>query len=240
MEPNGKESWERNTSHAITWSYTGNPGNSVKIVVLKGSAPVGIIAENTPIGNGGKGSYTWTIYPTGSTGSDYKVSVQSVSQIAIMDTSDDYFTISSAITSEQPMIGVYKDGTWYLDWNGNGAWDSGVDKICFLGAFGWMPFIGNWKATGNSCIGVTNGQQWYLDGNGDGTWESGVDETYSFGAFGWTPVLGDWNGDGKTEIGVYQNGAWYLDFDGSGSWTAGDKTFNFGATGWKPVVKKQS
>ena len=22
-------------------------------------------------------------------------------------------------------IGVYKDGVWYLDWNGNGAWDPG-------------------------------------------------------------------------------------------------------------------
>ena len=22
-------------------------------------------------------------------------------------------------------IGVYKDGVWYLDWNGNGAWDQG-------------------------------------------------------------------------------------------------------------------
>ena len=28
-------------------------------------------------------------------------------------------------------IGVYKDGVWYLDWNGNGAWDQGLIR-CIL------------------------------------------------------------------------------------------------------------
>ena len=37
------------------------------------------------------------------------------------------------------MIGVYQNGVWYLDWNGNGAWDQGVDKVYSFGA-AWLDF----------------------------------------------------------------------------------------------------
>ena len=30
-------------------------------------------------------------------------------------------------------IGIYKDGTWYLDYNGNGFWDAGIDKLDYFG-----------------------------------------------------------------------------------------------------------
>ena len=36
--PNGGETWQRNTSHTVTWSYTGSPGSTVKIVCLKAGA----------------------------------------------------------------------------------------------------------------------------------------------------------------------------------------------------------
>ncbi len=26
-------------------------------------------------------------------------------------------------------IGVYQNGVWYLDYNGNGMWDAGTDKV---------------------------------------------------------------------------------------------------------------
>jgi hypothetical protein len=68
----------------------------VKIVLLKGSTEVGTIATSVPLGSNGKGSYTWPIYSSGTTGSDYKVSVQSISQPTIKDTSNNYFTLTSA------------------------------------------------------------------------------------------------------------------------------------------------
>ena len=58
--PNGGESWDRGSSHMITWSYTGSPGSLVKIVLLKGTTTVGTIAESVSIGSGGKGSYAWS------------------------------------------------------------------------------------------------------------------------------------------------------------------------------------
>ena len=58
--PNGGEAWYKSTSHAITWSYTGTPGSTVKIVLLKAGAEVSTLAASAPIGSSGKGSYTWT------------------------------------------------------------------------------------------------------------------------------------------------------------------------------------
>jgi hypothetical protein len=65
----------------------------VKIVLLKAGTEVGTIASSVAVGSSGKGSFTWPIYPTGSTGSDYKVSVQSTSQPTVRDTSNTYFTL---------------------------------------------------------------------------------------------------------------------------------------------------
>ena len=96
---NGGETWQRGTIHTITWNYTGSPGSIVKIVLLKGGIEVGTIMDSTSIGSVGTGSYTWPISPTGTTGSDFKVSVQSISQPTIEDVSDDYFTLTSATTT---------------------------------------------------------------------------------------------------------------------------------------------
>ena len=94
--PNGGESWKRGTSHTVAWSYTGSPGSDVEIVLLKAGTEVGTIAHSISTGSGGKGSYTWPITsaPTALTGSDFKVSVQSLSQPAVKDASNNYFTIT--------------------------------------------------------------------------------------------------------------------------------------------------
>jgi hypothetical protein len=88
--PNGGEIWQRGTSHAVTWSYTGTPGSTVKIVLLKAGTEVGTISTSTSTGSGGTGSYTWPVYPSGLTGSDFTVSVQSISQPAVKDSSNSF------------------------------------------------------------------------------------------------------------------------------------------------------
>lgn len=94
--PNGGETWKRGTPQTVTWDYSGSPGSTVKIVLAKGGVEVGTIRVSTSIGTGGHGSYTWVINPSGTTGSDYKVKVQSISQPSIQDTSNNYFTLSPA------------------------------------------------------------------------------------------------------------------------------------------------
>ena len=67
-------------------------------------------------------------------------------------------------------IGLYREGVWFFDFNGNGAWDAGVDRVYTFGAYGWTPLTGDWNGIGTPRIGVTNGQQWYLDSDGNGHW----------------------------------------------------------------------
>jgi len=94
--PNGGQTWQRGTTQTVSWDYTGNPGSAVKIVLVKGSTDVGIIKDSWATGSNGKGSFTWPISSTGMTGSDFRVSVQGISQSTINDMSNNYFTITPA------------------------------------------------------------------------------------------------------------------------------------------------
>jgi hypothetical protein len=133
-------------------------------------------------------------------------------------------------------IGVYRNGTWYLDNIGNGTFGAGDSAFSFGGSPGFTPIVGDWNATGNSYIGLTNGQLWYLDWNGNGVFD-GADKSYNFGAPGWMNVTGDWNNDGLTDIGVTNGQQWYLDMNNNGTYDSGiDKAYNFGAPGWTPMV----
>jgi hypothetical protein len=141
-------------------------------------------------------------------------------------------------------IGIYYQGSWYLDYDGNGVWDGGVNDKAY--SFGWAatgvtPMVGDWSGSGTAKIGIYYNGVWYLDYDGNGVWDGGVnDKQYNFGwaTTGVTPIIGDWNGDGRTKIGVYYQGSWYLDYDGNGAWDYGvqDKAYNFGWSGATPVV----
>ena len=134
-------------------------------------------------------------------------------------------------------VGVFSNGSWYLDMKGDGVWDGGVvDKQYNFGTglSNAIPVTGDWTGTGTTKIGVFSNSSWYLDMKGNGVWDGGVvDKHYSFGFPGAIPVTGDWNNSGVTKIGVFFNGTWYFDMNGNGTWdgtAGGDRTFaNFGA-----------
>jgi hypothetical protein len=126
-----------------------------------------------------------------------------------------------------PKIGIYRQGLWYLDLNGNGKWDGcypqGADA-CF-GPFGGYggdgPLVGDWNGMGKSKVGIYRHGMWYLDLNGNGRWD-GCEVDACLGPFGGMegdkPVIGDWNGDGVAKFGIYRHGMWYLDLNGNGEW----------------------
>jgi parallel beta-helix repeat protein len=91
VSPNGGENWARRTTQTIRWNYTGSPGSSVKIEILKGGV-ASIIKSSTP----NDGSYKWSIPSTQKLGTDYKVRITSRSNPAYNDTSNNNFTISIA------------------------------------------------------------------------------------------------------------------------------------------------
>ena len=94
VSPNGGESWKRNSTHAITWVYKGNPGSYVKIELLKGGVLNLVITSSTSVGSGGSGSFNWRIPANQTQGSDYKIRVTSISNGFYKDTSNNNFSIT--------------------------------------------------------------------------------------------------------------------------------------------------
>lgn len=78
-------------------------------------------------------------------------------------------------------IGVFRNGAWFQDLNGNGGRDGcGVDRCLGFGAPGDKPVTGDWTGTG--VVGVFRNGVFYLNLNGNGQWdEGGVDACIGFG-----------------------------------------------------------
>jgi hypothetical protein len=93
VSPNGGEAWAQNTTHPITWSYTGSPGPAVKIDLMKNGIFYQAISPSTPIGSAGSGSYPWNIRTITKLGTTYRVRVTSTSNSTVNDTSNANFSI---------------------------------------------------------------------------------------------------------------------------------------------------
>jgi len=153
-------------------------------------------------------------------------------------------TPSAEIYNSPPapfFIGVFRNGVWYLDMNGNGLWNPAYDTVTYFGLPGDVPVTGDWTGTHKKKIGVFRNQGgvgvWYLDLDGNGIWNPANDTFTYFGLSGDVPVTGDWTGTGATKIGVFRNGEWYLD-NGDRAWAWGtmDRFSIFGLPGDVPVT----
>jgi hypothetical protein len=143
-------------------------------------------------------------------------------------------------------IGIYRPSThmFYLDYNGNGAWNGAVtDRQYTFGIAGDVPVTGDWDRDGYIEIGIyrPSTHMFYLDYNGNGAWNGAVtDRQYTFGIAGDVPVTGDWNGNVDTEIGIYRPSThmFYLDYNGNGAWNGAvtDRQYTFGIAGDVPVT----
>jgi hypothetical protein len=139
-------------------------------------------------------------------------------------------------------IGVFRPSTqaWYLDSNGNGVYDPGVDITGQFGIPGDMPVVGDWTGNGVTKVGIYRPSLslWALDVNGTATWASNDVFGY-FGLPGDTPIVGDWTGTGTTKVGIFRssNAIWALDNDGNLAWDQPADTYGqFGFPNDLPVV----
>jgi hypothetical protein len=143
-------------------------------------------------------------------------------------------------------VGAYRpsDGTFYLDYNGNGAWDGcAVDRCIVIGTVSDIPVVGDWNGSGTTKVGFfrPSSATFFLDYDGNGVLDGCVtDKCIAFGDAADTPVVGDWNGSGTTKIGAFRpnDRVFYLDFNGNGLWDGcgTDRCIAFGAAGDIPVV----
>ncbi|OPZ45111.1 MAG: translocation protein TolB [Euryarchaeota archaeon ADurb.BinA087] len=90
----GGESYAIGSDLPINWTYTGNPGLTVNIDVLKNMTVLKTLT-GIPIGPGGSGSLSVPIPAATPLGSDYQIRVTSASFAACTDTSDGFFGISA-------------------------------------------------------------------------------------------------------------------------------------------------
>ena len=154
---------------------------------------------------------------------------------------------ASALAATPAQIGVFRDGQWFLDANGNGQWDGTPTDIYYVfGQAGDVPVVGDWNGDGITKIGVYRNGVWYLDYNGNGVWDGEpADKVYVYGLASYNvngriesdiPVVGDWNGDGRSKIGVFRResrGKFDLDYNGNGAWNSGtDVTYLEGSNWW--------
>jgi hypothetical protein len=134
-------------------------------------------------------------------------------------------------------IGIFRNGTWILDTNGNGTIDAS-DRTVVFGQAGDIPVVGDWRGTGHIALGLFRQGTFILDLSGH---LSGVptglkDATYSFGQGGDIPIVADWSGSGTTKVGVFRNGLWLVDYNGDGVFNGLDRSYVYGQAGDFPVV----
>ena len=102
-------------------------------------------------------------------------------------------------------IGIFRNGTWFLDMDGDGRWSEG-DQVVEFGQEGDLPVVGDWTGDGISKLGVYRDGKFILDINNNHKIDAG-DKVIALGRPGDKPVAGDWNGDGVDKVGVYQDAA---------------------------------
>jgi hypothetical protein len=133
---------------------------------------------------------------------------------------------------------------FYLDVNGNGAWDLGIDLVS--DPFGWpkdLPIAGDWDNDGTDEIGIyrpsTSGQALFaLDQNGNLVWDAGIDVvvTAPVNADGYA-VVGDWDDNGVDDLGyLTPAGVFHLGTNVGGVFTESVMYDAFGLAGDKPVA----
>jgi protocatechuate 3,4-dioxygenase beta subunit len=94
-------------------------------------------------------------------------------------------------------IGIFRDGKWHFDMDGDGRWSEG-DKTATFGQRGDIPVVGDFDGDGIDEIGIYRSGKWIIDSNGNRQIDPG-DRTFELGAAADQPVVGDFNGDGVDE-----------------------------------------
>ena len=149
------------------------------------------------------------------------------------------WVFSKALVQDQS-FGVFRNGGWFVDWNGNDQWDAtDAAHIFYFGLTGDLPVIGDWSGDGRLKPGVYRSGVWFVDWNGNNQWDAtDAAHVFYFGLTGDLPVMGDWNGDGHLKAGVYRNGVWYVDWNGNNQWDSTDAAHLviFGLPGDLPVM----
>lgn len=99
-------------------------------------------------------------------------------------------------------IGVYRNGEWFLDMDGDGKWTDQDIHVRSNVSSEYLPVVGDFNGDGVDTLGYYARGTWLLDIEGDGNFSQIISPVDSKDA---TPLVGDWDGDGRDEVGLHYN-----------------------------------
>jgi len=126
ISPDGGENYMQGSPQTINWTYTGNPGPTVKIEAMSGETVLAVISPAMAIGSDGQGSFNLTFPYHTPLGSEYRIRITSTTYPGCTDTSNAPFSVvpntSASITLVSPDGGEnYLQGSKQtITWTYNG------------------------------------------------------------------------------------------------------------------------
>ncbi len=99
-------------------------------------------------------------------------------------------------------VGVFREGIWYLDNDGDGRWSDG-DLAFRFGKPGDLPVVGDFDGDGIDQIGIYRAGKWFIDSNQNREVDA-QDKVFELGQLGDLPVVADFDGDGIDQAGLFQ------------------------------------
>ncbi len=108
-------------------------------------------------------------------------------------------------------IGVFRNGLWILDSNGNQRYDA-TDRQFTFGQAGDVPIVGDWDGSGTIKAGLFRRGLFILDlsGHMSGVATGKQDVSFAFGFSTDVPVVGDWaaRASPKSAFSAMERGSW--------------------------------
>jgi serine-aspartate repeat-containing protein C/D/E len=101
-------------------------------------------------------------------------------------------------------LGIFREGRWMLDVDGDGLFISGRDKDITFGAPGDLPLVGDFDGDGIDDLAILRGNQVIVDSNGNGRIDA-TDQVFLLEEGEGTVIVGDFDGDGRDEPALHQN-----------------------------------
>lgn len=99
-------------------------------------------------------------------------------------------------------IGIFREGKWQLDRDGDGRFESDRDVEFVFGKAGDIAIVGDFNGDGIDEIAVVRGDQVIIDSNGNGRLDA-TDRIFQIQGDGDGVVVGDFDGDGVDEAAFY-------------------------------------
>lgn len=99
-------------------------------------------------------------------------------------------------------LGIFQDGRWVLDVNGDGQLDRTTDGYAQFGQTGDIAIVGDFNGDGIDEIAVVRGDRVIVDSNNNGRLDA-TDRVFEIQGEGENVVVGDFDGDGVDEAAYY-------------------------------------